>query len=49
MKRHPIELVIEKADNAIIQEDFDTLIDIYSDDAVTCSKARNECHRKDSD
>lgn len=38
MKRHPIELVIEKADNAIIQEDFDTLIDIYSDDAVLVVK-----------
>lgn len=34
MKKHPIELLIEKADTAINQEDFDTLIDIYSGDAV---------------
>ena len=34
MKKHPIELVIEKADTAIVQEDFDTLIEIYSDDAA---------------
>jgi uncharacterized protein (TIGR02246 family) len=38
MARHPIELIIEKADTAIIQEDFDTLIDIYSDDAVLVVK-----------
>jgi ketosteroid isomerase-like protein len=33
-----LELIIEKADTAIIQEDFDTLIDIYSDDAVLVVK-----------
>lgn len=38
MKRHPIEFIIEKADIAIIQEDFDALIDIYSDDAVLVVK-----------
>ena len=38
MKKHPIELLIEKADTAINQEDFDTLIDIYSDDAVLVVK-----------
>jgi uncharacterized protein (TIGR02246 family) len=38
MNRHPIELLIEKADSAINQEDFDTLIDIYSDDAVLVIK-----------
>lgn len=38
MNRHPIELLIEKADCAINQEDFDTLIDIYSDDAVLVIK-----------
>ena len=36
--KHPIELVIEKADTAIVQEDFDTLIDIYSADAVLVVK-----------
>ncbi len=34
MGQHPIELLISKADTAINQEDFDTLIDIYADDAV---------------
>jgi uncharacterized protein (TIGR02246 family) len=38
MKQHPIEHLIEKADTAINQEDFDTLIDIYSDDAVLVVK-----------
>lgn len=36
--KHPIELVIEKADTAIVHEDFDTLIDIYSADAVLIAK-----------
>ncbi len=35
---HPIELLINKADTAINQEDFETLIDIYSDDAVLVVK-----------
>lgn len=34
MDRHPIELQIEKADKAIVAEDFDTLMDIYTEDAV---------------
>lgn len=34
MKQHPLERLIQKADTAINQEDFDTLIDIYADDAV---------------
>jgi uncharacterized protein (TIGR02246 family) len=38
MKRHPIELLIEKGDTAINQGDFDTLVDIYSDDAVLVVK-----------
>ena len=38
MKKHPIELLIEKADTAINQEDFDTLIDIYSDHAILVVK-----------
>jgi uncharacterized protein (TIGR02246 family) len=38
MTRHPIELQIEKADSAINREDLDTLIDIYSDDAVLVVK-----------
>ncbi len=31
---HPIELLINRADTAINQEDFNTLVDIYADDAV---------------
>ena len=38
MSRHPIEHFIEKADQAINREDFDTLISIYSDDAVLVIK-----------
>jgi ketosteroid isomerase-like protein len=34
MNRHSIEIQIEKADKAIVAEDFDTLLDIYTDDAV---------------
>ena len=34
MNRHPIEIQIEKADTAIVAEDFDALMDIYTDDAV---------------
>ena len=35
---HPIEELIEKADLAINQEDFDTVIDIYTEDAVLVIK-----------
>ena len=38
MKKHPIELQINKADIAINQEDFDSLMDIYADDAVLVIK-----------
>ncbi|MDO9010186.1 MAG: nuclear transport factor 2 family protein [Gallionella sp.] len=38
MTKHPIEHVIAKADTAIVHEDFDTLINIYSDDAVLVIK-----------
>lgn len=38
MAQHPIKMAIEKADTAIVQEDFDTLINIYSDDAVLVVK-----------
>ena len=34
MNRHAIEIQIVKADKAIVAEDFDTLLDIYTDDAV---------------
>jgi uncharacterized protein (TIGR02246 family) len=38
MSQHPVELLIQKADQAINQEDFDTLIDIYTEDAVLVIK-----------
>lgn len=34
MNRHPVELQIEKADKAIVAEDFELLIGIYTDDAI---------------
>ena len=34
MKTHPVELQIERADKAIVAEDFDSLMKIYTDDAV---------------
>ena len=38
MAAHPVELLIHKADNAMVQEDFDTLLEIYADDAVLVVK-----------
>jgi uncharacterized protein (TIGR02246 family) len=38
MSRHPVELLIERADAALGREDFDTLMDIYADDAVLVIK-----------
>jgi uncharacterized protein (TIGR02246 family) len=34
MNRHPIEIQIERADQAIVAEDFDTLLQIYTQDAI---------------
>lgn len=34
MTEHPIINQIKAADQAIMAEDFDTLLDIYTDDAV---------------
>lgn len=34
MKQHAVIKQIEKADRAIVEEDFDTLLDIYTDDAL---------------
>ena len=36
--QHPIALLIEKADRAINDEDFDTVVDLYTDDAVLVIK-----------
>ena len=38
MNQHPIALLIEKADKAINQEDFDTVVDLYAEDAVLVIK-----------
>ena len=38
MSQHPIALLIEKADKAINQEDFDTVVDLYAEDAVLVIK-----------
>lgn len=35
---HPIELLINQADQAINAEDFDTLVDIYASDALLVIK-----------
>lgn len=34
MKQHAVIKQIEKADRAIVEEDFDTLLNIYTDDAL---------------
>jgi uncharacterized protein (TIGR02246 family) len=34
MNRHPIEIQIERADQAIVAEEFDTLLEIYTKDAI---------------
>lgn len=41
MNQHPIALLIEKADKAINQEDFDTVVDLYTEDAVLVIKPGN--------
>ncbi len=34
MTQHPIALLIARADKAINEEDFDTVVDLYTEDAV---------------
>ena len=51
MNRHPIEELIEKAEKAIVAEDFDSLTDQYTDDAVLVVQpgsnavGKNEIHK----
>lgn len=47
MAQHPIEWLIAKADDAINREDFDTLIDIYADDAVLVIRPGKKAVGKD--
>jgi ketosteroid isomerase-like protein len=44
MNQHPIALLIEKADKAINQEDFHTVVDLYAEDAVLVIKPGIETH-----
>ena len=48
MDRHPIEIQIEKADQAIVAEDFDALLDIYTDDAVLVVEPGRNAKDKES-
>ena len=48
MDRHPIEIQIERADSAIVSEDFDTLMGIYTDDAIlVVTPGVNACGKKE--
>ena len=38
MNQHPVALLIDKADKAINEEDFDTVVDLYTEDAVLVIK-----------
>jgi uncharacterized protein (TIGR02246 family) len=38
VSKHPIALIIEKADKAINAEDFDAVVDLYTEDAVLVIK-----------
>lgn len=38
MSKHPIALLIEKADKAINEEDFDTVVNLYTEDAILVIK-----------
>ena len=48
MGKHPVEIQIEKADKAIVAEDFDTLLDIYTDDAVLVVEPGRNAKGKES-
>jgi len=38
VKKHPIALLIEKADEAINAEDFDAVVDLHTEDAILIVK-----------
>jgi ketosteroid isomerase-like protein len=48
MEKHPVINQIEKADKAIVAEDFDTLLDIYTDDAILVVEPRRNAVGKDA-
>ncbi|KIX13563.1 YybH family protein [Dethiosulfatarculus sandiegensis] len=48
MDKHPIEIQIEKADKAIMAEDFDTLLGIYTEDAVLVVEPGRNAKGKES-
>jgi len=44
---HELKEIIKKCDNAIKQEDFDTLVNYYTDDAILVIKPGMIAHGKD--
>jgi len=48
MLQHPIALLIAKADRAINEEDFDTVVDLYTEDAVLVVKPGTHAVGKDA-
>jgi ketosteroid isomerase-like protein len=47
MSAHPLRLLIEAADQAITREDYDRLMDFYTDDAVLVIKSGMQATGKD--
>jgi uncharacterized protein (TIGR02246 family) len=45
--QHPIELLIEQADSAIMREDFDAVMRFYADDAILVVEAGRIARGKD--
>jgi uncharacterized protein (TIGR02246 family) len=48
MDKHPVIAQIEKADKALVAEDFDTLLDIYTDDAILVVEPGSNAVGKDA-
>ena len=48
MKQHEVIKQIEKADRAIVEEDFNTLLDIYTDDAILVVEPKRNAIGKDA-
>ena len=46
MSRHEVEVLIEKADKAIVEEDFDTVMNFYSEDAMLVIRPDRIVHGK---
>ena len=48
MKQHAVIKQIEKADRAIVEEDFETLLDIYTDNAILVIEPRRNAVGKEA-